>query len=173
MTMTLPVVDTKVEQFLAVLDEDIRHLETTLSRLDALRSLLIKRDDTALEKLLGEVRGQGQECSANERMRQSLRTALARSLGWSGSRLTLSGLRAVLPEPQRAAVTARQEQLKSLVARLHREYTLTAVLVADCARFNRMLLTTLLGPAGQWGITYRPNGAARQQANAVTMSLQL
>jgi hypothetical protein len=63
--------------------------------------------------------------------------------------------------------------LKSLVARLRREHMLTAVLVADCARFNRALLKAFLGPTGQWGVTYRPNGAAKPQANAATMSLQL
>ena len=43
--MTLPTVETKVEALLDVLDQDIRHIEATLSRLDVLRTLLIKRDD--------------------------------------------------------------------------------------------------------------------------------
>jgi hypothetical protein len=170
--MTPSVVETNVQRLLAVLDEDVCHLQTTLSQLDLLRTLLIKRDDMALEKLLGEIRCQAEEYAANERLRQSLRTGLAQALGWEGGRLTLSALRAVLPEPPRTAVAARQERLKSLVARLHREYTLTAALVSDCARFNRMLLRTFLGSAGQWGVTYCPNGAARPQANTATMSLQ-
>jgi hypothetical protein len=172
MIMTPSIVEPKVEQLLAVLDGDVRHLETALSQLDMLRSLLIKRDDVALEKLLSEIRCQTQEYAANERLRQSLRTDLARAIGWEGDRLTLSGLRTVLSEPLGRAVAARQEQLKSLVQRLHREYTLTAVLVSDCARFNRTLLRTFLGAAGQWGVTYRPNGAPKHQSNIATMSLQ-
>jgi ribosomal 50S subunit-associated protein YjgA (DUF615 family) len=73
MSMILSTVETKVEQLLAVLDQDIRHLETTLSQLEALRSHLIKHDDAALSGLLDEIRGRTQEYAATQQMRQSWR----------------------------------------------------------------------------------------------------
>ena len=171
--MTLSAVDTKVERLLAVLDGDIRHLETTLVQLDALRGLLIKRDDVALDQLLGEIRDRTEAYAANEQMRQMLRAELALTLGCDAGRLTLSKLQSMLRQQQRASVAARQEKLQSLIVELKREYTLTAVLVSDCARFNRTLVRTFLGAGSQAGVLYNPSGQTRQQTNTTLMSLQL
>jgi thiamine pyrophosphate-dependent acetolactate synthase large subunit-like protein len=173
MIMTSSVVEMKVERLLAVLDEDVRHLETTLAQLDALRGLLVKRDDAALDQLLGEIRGRTEVYAANEQMRQALRADLALALGCDLSRLTLSKLQSMLPDRHRAALAARQKKLASLIAELKREYALTAVLVSDCARFNRTLVRTLFGAASQVCVTYSPSGQARQPTNATLMSLQL
>ena len=173
MNMMLSVVETKVEQLLAVLDEDIRHLETTLSQLDALRGLLIRRDDAALEQLLGEIRGRTEVYAANEHKRQMLRADLALRLECTAGRFTLSRLESMLPEPQRGAVASRREQLGALIHELKREYTLTTLLVSDCARFNRTLIRTLFGAGRQTGVIYSPSGEARQQMNTTLMSLQL
>jgi hypothetical protein len=173
MIMTSSAVEMKVARLLAVLDEDVRHLETTLGQLDTLRGLLIKRDDAALDQLLGEIRGQTETYGQNEQLRQTLRADLALTLGCEIDRLTLSKLQSMLPEPQRAALAERQKRLRSLITDLKREYTLTAVLVSDCARFNRTLVRTFFGSASQAGVTYNPSGQARQQTNATLMSLQL
>ena len=45
----------KVDELLAVLDKDIEHIQRSLSRLNELRRLVIKRDDTALGKLLESI----------------------------------------------------------------------------------------------------------------------
>jgi hypothetical protein len=173
MIMTSPAVEMKVERLLAVLYEDVRHLETTLAQLDALRGLLIKRDDAALDQLLGEIRGRTEVYAANEQTRQALRADLATALGYDMNRLTLSKLQSMLPDRHRAALAARQKKLGSLIGELKREYTLTAVLVSDCARFNRTLVRTFFGAASQAGVTYSPSGQARRQTNATVMSLQL
>jgi len=171
--MTSSAVETNVERLLGVLDGDIRHLETTLVQLDALRGLLIKRDDAALEQLLAEIRGRTDAYAANEQARQMLRADLALALGCDAGRLTLSNLQSMLPEPQRTAVAARQKRLGSLIVELKREYTLTAVLVSDCARFNRTLVRAFFGTGSQAGVLYNPSGQARQQTSATLMSLQL
>jgi hypothetical protein len=171
--MTTSVVESKVEQLLGVLDEDIRHLETTLTQLDALRGLLIKRDDVALDQLLGEIRARTETYAANERMRQVLRADLGLALGCDASRLTLSKLQSMLPEQPRAAIVARQERLKGLVVELKREYTRAAALVSDCSRFNQKLVRAFFGARHPAGVTYSPNGATRQQTNVTLMSLKL
>jgi hypothetical protein len=173
MIMTSSAVEMNVERLLAVLDEDVRHLETTLVQLDTLRGLLIKRDDAALDQLLGEIRGQTEIYAENEQTRQMLRAELASALGCDTSRLTLSKLQSMLPEPRRAALAERQKKLRTLIAELKREYTLTAVLLSDCARFNRTLVRVFFGSGGRAGVIYNPSGQARQQTDATLMSLQL
>jgi hypothetical protein len=53
--MISSVAEIKVDALLAALDEDIRSTQSTLSQLDVLRSLIIKRDDKALEALLRDL----------------------------------------------------------------------------------------------------------------------
>ena len=52
--MSSPAIEIEdaVDKLLAVLDEDIRHIRKSLSRLDDLRHSVIKRDDASLHKLL-------------------------------------------------------------------------------------------------------------------------
>jgi len=168
-----PETQARVAALLDVLDEDIRHIEASLLRLDSLRGLLIKRDDAALQKLLEEIHEQGQAYAATECRRQELRRELAADLGLPQGDLTLSDLLARLTGPDRASVAERQARLKVLVARLKHEHALTSRLVADCARFNRSLLHIFLGPAGKTGTTYSPSGAAKHAAGAALLNMQL
>jgi hypothetical protein len=162
----------RVAALLDVLDEDLRHVEATLLRLDALRALLIKRDDGALQKLLEEIHEQGQAYAATECRRQGLRRELAADLGLPESDLTLSGLLTRLAGQDRASVAERQTRLKGLIARLKREHALTSLLIADCARFNRSLLRVFLGPAGKTGTTYSPTGVARHPTGMALLNMQ-
>ncbi len=171
--MASRTVAAKVEALLDVLDEDIRHLEATLSRLDALRTLLIKRDDAALEQLLDDIRQRSGAHAANEQQRQALRKDLAAALGCRESDLTLSRLREELSGPGCRAVTERQARLRSLVAQLKHEYMLTGALVLDCARFNRSLMQAFFGPDGRPDTTYSASGAARHKTGATLVSVQL
>jgi hypothetical protein len=168
-----PATERKVTALLEVLDADIRHVETVLSRLDALRALLIKRDDGGLECLLEDIRRQGEARLAHERQRQALRGELAAELGCRGEELTLSALQARLTGPSRTALAARQARLKTLVQQLQREHTLTMVLIADCARFNRSLLRAFFGLVGRGNTTYRASGVAQPPSGAALMNLQL
>ena len=66
--------DNKVEELLAILDEDIRHIQDSMSRLNELRSSVIKRDDKALAELLSRHGAivSGSDCvssSATERLK--------------------------------------------------------------------------------------------------------
>jgi len=170
--MMLSTVQEKVAALLDVLDEDIRHIEVALSRLDTLRTLLIKRDDASLEKLLDEIRKETETYATNEQQRQMLRKAIATHLGRNGTDLTLSEIQTLVEGSSRKALQDRQVRLKSLTAQLRREYTVTAVLLSDCARFNRSLMQAFFGPGSQGGITYSPSGTTRQQSHTTLMSMQ-
>ncbi len=167
-----PAMETKVTALLEVLDADIRHVETVLSRLDALRALLIKRDDGGLESLLEDIQRQGEARLANEQKRQALRGELAAQLGCRGDEVTLSTLKGELSGPNRTALAERQTRLKTLVEQLKREHTLTTLLIADCARFNRSLMRAFFGLTGRGNVTYSPSGAAQPQSGTVLMNLQ-
>ena len=156
---------------LEVLDEDIRHVESTLLRLNALRSLLIKREDTALQKLLEEVHGQADAYQANERKREQLRQDLAADLGCAAGDLTLSKLAgALVGHAVGVALADRQARLRSLTAQLKREYAQTVLLVRDCIRLNRSLLHVFLGSGGG-GTMYGATGAAKPEINGTLMSM--
>lgn len=170
--MMLSTVEEEVAALLDVLDVDIRHIEISLSRLDTLRTLLIKRDDASLERLLDEIRKEADAYATNERRRESLRRAIGTRLGRNGADLTLSEVQTLVEGPSRNALQDRQARLKSLTAQLRREYTLTAMLLSDCARFNRSLMQAFFGPGSQGGITYSPSGVTRQQGNTTLMSMQ-
>ncbi len=178
--MVSPTVEKKVTALLEVLDADGRHLESALSRLDQLRSLLIRRENAALERLLGEIHQQADAYRAMEQKRQQLRRDLALDLGCTEGELTLSRLRQVLTsstcsEAQRrlaAAVADRQARLRSLAAQIRREHSLTALLLREAARFNQSLLRVFLGSAGRGCATYSPTGAAHRDAGAALMSMQ-
>ncbi len=169
--MTSSSIETKVDAMLAVLDDDIRHAEATIAQLDTLRMLLIKRDDTALEQLLRELRAQGQAHGRIEERRQALRQELADELGCDAKSLTLSALQKVLSGPRRVAIAERQQRLKSQIRQLKREHTLTQALVIDCARFNRSLMHVFFGADSERRTTYGATGVARHRTDMALVSL--
>jgi len=179
--MSAPAMQDRITSLLEVLDQDVRHLEDTLSRLELLRSLLIKRENPALEKLLEDIRQQADVYQANEQKRQQLRRALAADLGCAEAELTLSKLQdelrrgsgsEALPDRQ-AALAERRARLRSLAVQLKREHALTVLLVRDCLRFNRFLLQAFFPSSGRGGTTYSPTGAARPETSSLRMSMQL
>jgi hypothetical protein len=168
----LPATETKITVLLDVLDADIRHVETVLLRLDALRALLIKRDEGGLECLLEDIQRQSEAHRANEQKRQALRGELAAELECREGELTLSVLKGKLSGANRSALAERQTRLRTLVEQLKREHTLTTLLIADCARFNRSLLRAFFGLTGRGHMTYSPSGTAQPQNGAALMNLQ-
>jgi len=185
--MISPAAENRIAVLLDVLDEDIRHLEHTLSGLDTLRSLLIKREDAALHGLLEDIHRQAETHKANEQKRQQLRRDLAADLGCAEGDVTLSRLAAELshrvtdaPPTARgwdaldpgAAVADRQVRLRFLAAQLKREYTLTVLLVQDCLRFNRSLMQIFFPSGGRGGATYSPTGAAKHDIGTMLLSMQ-
>ncbi len=169
--MTPARMDSKVDALVAALDEDIRHTESTLSQLDALRGLIIKRDDAALEELLHGLKQEAESRAAAARRREAIRKDLADEMGCDLGAMTLSALKDALSGPRQQAVADRQTRLRSLIDRLKREYTLTSALVADCARFNRSLMRAFFGLDAKGQTTYSARGAARHQADAALVNL--
>jgi len=173
MESAIPGIEGKVNELLAVLDEDIRHVRASLLRLDELRSLVVKRDQAALGRLLEKIRGESQEYSVNESKRESMRIGFAAALRCGVSDMTLSRLESVLGDEKRIEVAQRKAELRSLTEKLQREHAKTAMLLSDCARFNSSLLRGILGLGNTGTTTYGSDGVRRVQSNSVFVSLQL
>ncbi len=173
MESAIPGIEGKVNDLLAVLDEDIRHVRASLVRLDELRSLVVKRDQAALGRLLEIIREESQEYSMNESKRESMRIGFADVLECGVSDMTLSRLESALGDENRIEVAQRKVELRSLTEKLQREHAKTAMLLSDCARFNSSLLRGILGLGNTGTTTYGSDGARRVQSNSFFVSLQL
>jgi DNA-directed RNA polymerase sigma subunit (sigma70/sigma32) len=170
--MTLPIPDEKISPLLNVLDDDIRYVETTLARLDTLRTLVIKRDDKALQKLLEEIHQHGNTHAENEQKRRELQRELSTELKGEEGEVTLSRLLCHTAGETHDALRERQKKLKSLISKLKHEYTLTALLVADFSRLNRSLMRAFFGPTKSRERTYSPSGAATYTGGMAMLNLQ-
>lgn len=173
MKATVIAIQDKVDELLVVLDKDIQHIQDSLSWLNELRSLVIKRDDTALSKLLEGIRAEADSYAANELKRRSVRTDLANALGKSYEQMTLSALEAALPKEKKAQVASRKTRLRTLIEELKKEHLSTSLLLSDCAGFNNMLLRTVfeLGETGT--VYYEPNGTTKRRTDTTLVNLRL
>ena len=165
-------IESKVARLFGVLDEDIRHIRGNLSRLNELRSLVVKRDDTSLRKLLESIQFDSNSYQDNELKRRLLLKELAIDFDCGLEQMTLSRLEVELSGKIKAEVAERKRKLQTLAEKLKKEHLSTAMLLSDCARFNSVLLRGVL-ELGQGGtITYSPKGSAERQTNPTVVNLQ-
>jgi hypothetical protein len=165
-------IEDRVDELLAVLDRDIQHMQESLSRLNELRSLVVKHDNSALGKLLGSIQTESESYKCNELKRQSVRRELATVFGCNPEQMTLSVLEAELSGEKKAQVAERKAILRSLTGQLKKEHLSTSLLLSDCVRFNSVLLKSIfeLGKAGT--ITYDSNGFTKRQTDSEFVNLQ-
>ncbi len=162
----------KVDELLAVLDKDIEHMQQDVSYLNELRGLVIKRDDAALSKLLERIQSETNSYKEHQLKRWSIRKDLADIFDCDFEQMTLSNLEAHLPEGERNQVIIRKTKLKELVKELKKEHISTALLLSECARFNSLLLKSILGLGKSKTVTYTNSGAAKQQGETAFVNLR-
>ncbi|MDH4241807.1 MAG: hypothetical protein OEW48_19780, partial [Phycisphaerae bacterium] len=127
----------------------------------------------ALGKLLELLRSDSEGCRSHELKRQSIRKELASALGCSLEQMTLSTLEASLPKEKKGQVAEKKAKLQSLIKELKKEHLSTALLLSDCARFNRMLLKGVFNLGNTRTVYYGSNGATKQQSDMAFVNLQL
>jgi len=170
-TATVEIED-KINELLVVLDKDIQHIQDSLSRLNELRSLVIKRNDADLGKLLESIQTESDGYRSHELKRQSIRKELANALDCNFEQVTLSGLEAVLPEEQKVQVATRKVQLRALTEELKKEHLSTVMLLSDCARFNRQLLKSVFDLGKMGVVYYNSKGSAKRGMTEAFVNLQ-
>lgn len=165
-------IENNVDELLAVLDEDIRHIHDSLLQLNELRSAVIKRDDAALNRLLGTARAKAGSYAANESKRQILRKDLANALGCNVEQMTLTRLESRLPIEKKAQIANKKAELRRLTDELKKEHLSTSILLSECARFNSLLLRSIFDLGKTRTVTYRANGAANRQMDGTFVNLR-
>ena len=172
MKTTAIKIEEKVDELLVILDEDIEHIQQNLSRLNELRSLVIKHDDVALSTLLERIQVESDSSLRHELKRHSVRKELANASGVDIKQMTLSTLEAILPKEKQEQVVRRKAKLTSLIKELKKEHLSTALLLSDCARFNRMLLKNVFNLGSTGTVYYGSNGAARERPDMAFVNLK-
>jgi len=172
MKASASTIESKVEQLLAVLEEDIRHIKDSLLQLNDLRSLVIKRDDASLSRLLATISAKASCYAANESLCQSLRKDLANALGWDVEQVTLSRLEGALPDEKKTQVANKKKELRTLIDQLRKEHLATAMLLSECARFNNLLLRSIFDLSKTGTVTYRANGATNRQTDKTLVNVR-
>ena len=162
----------KVDELLAVLDKDIEHMQQDVSYLNELRGLVIKRDGTALSKLLEHIQSETNSYKDHQLKRRSIRRELAGIFDCDFEQMTLSNLEARLPEDERTQVIIRKTKLKELVKELKKEHISTALLLSECARFNSLLIKSILGLGESKTVTYTSSGVTKRQSETKFVSLR-
>jgi hypothetical protein len=162
----------RVDDLLAILEKDIEHINGSIEKLERMRELVIKRDDSALKKLLEKIRLSSEEYSQNLQLREQSKQQVAENLGCSVEQVRLSRLQMILPVEQSRRVGEVREQLERLVSRLRTEHAGTAVLLADLARFNSILLNTILETGRASGITYNARGDRQKHRDGAFVNLE-
>jgi hypothetical protein len=165
-------IEEKVDELLVCLETDVRHMQESLSNLNELRALVIKRDDTALGKLLENIRAESNRYANHESSRQSMRKELAGILCCNFEQVTLSALKAYLPQAKKEQVTQMQTELKALTGELKKEHLRTALLLSECDRFNSLLLRSIFDLGQTGAVYYNSNGATKRQMDTAFMNLQ-
>lgn len=166
-------IEDKIDELIVCLDKDIEHIQKNLIDLDQLRSLVIKRDDAALSRLLEEIQSESETYKEHESKRQSIRMELAKSFGCAAGEMTLSRLELSVAEQKKSLIIQRKAKLRALIEKLRKEYLSTAKLLSECARFNNMLLRSIfdLGNAGM--VYYSANGTTKTQNESAFVNMKL
>lgn len=172
MPMLSPSLQQALDEVNAFLEAQTAQAQTTLDRLDALRAAVIRRDEDALEELSGQVQAESARKAQYERATQMLREKLSALLNCPAEAVCVSRLCEHLPVEARGDLTQRQGLLQGLVRRLNNELRATDSLLRECARFNRVLLNSLVGNSQQTA-TYDARGVSRWNLQGSLMNMRL
>jgi hypothetical protein len=162
----------KVDQLLIVLDGQTQHIRTNLERLNELRALVVKRDETSLKKLLNVIQSESGGFRDSELKREQLRAELASIFGCDLKQMTLTRLADELSGEKRDKVIETRTALQALGQKLKNEYLSTMMLLSECARFNRTLLNNILNLGQTGNVTYNSNGSTDRRGRTAFVNLQ-
>jgi len=143
-----------------ILDEQARLLEDKCSQLAELAAALVRRDDDATERLLGQMERTEQEQANADLALETARRSLAESHELPAAGMSLSRLAEALGDREGALLRMKRQRLADLIAQLRREQLQVSILLNECMRVNQMMLD-VFAPSQQSVVTYGTNGADR------------
>jgi len=134
-----------VQRLTDSLDRQIELLGIRSDELDALSECICANDNDRMEQLLAEMALSRQRQDQADREFKDARDELAGHLGWQVGKTRLERLLNMVGEPARRVLAQRRLQVADLAETLRRKHRRTTVLLAECARINRLLVDCLLG----------------------------
>jgi hypothetical protein len=171
-TVTTEIED-KIDELLACLDKDSQYMQKNISQLNKLRSLVIKRDDAGLGRLLEIIKTESNNYQKHESERHKIREKLANAFGCNAKQITLSALETTVPKEKKNQIKITKEKLMSLIIELKKEYLSTTLLLSECTRFNNKLLKSIFDFGKNEMVYYNSNGATKRQTDTDFVNLQL
>ncbi|MFP3937100.1 MAG: flagellar export chaperone FlgN [Phycisphaerae bacterium] len=152
-----PQITETLAELLEVLDEEIAVLSDRLEQMELLSSAIAHRDDDAMEPVLDQMEQTQSRQQQTDTRLAKVREMLASLTGIPAGELRLWRLVRELPEPASGKIASRRHRLVELSDTLRRSHLRTVLLLAESARFNRLLLETMF-PAGEPVTTYDSGG---------------
>lgn len=162
-----------VERLSAVLDSDIENLQKMLTRLDSMRSAVIKRDDAELAGILNEIRSDEQIQQERQNQREQIRREIAEIFEVSLEKITLTFLEKRVSETQKKILADKKKQLRILSGDLKREYAATVFLLGQCAKINKQMLDAIFNRGKGDAVIYDSGGTARRENGAAFVNMKL
>ena len=160
------------DDLIVFLDDQIADIEQTLYRLDRLRAAVIRRDEGSLEELMEEVRDEGQRKKRTDfRMRQ-LQIKLSSVLRCVPDEVNMTRLCEQLTGQDRRIIQEKQSTLHQLTRTLSNEHQGTELLLRECARFTRLLLSSMVGANNQTR-TYTAQGQEQWNVRCGLMNIKM
>jgi len=166
-------IENKIKELMMVLDIDIAHLQESLLRLNDLRMLVVKRDNDKLGKLLMSIEASMSGHKENEHRREQMCQSLAEAAGIERPFATLADIEQMIDGPMKQEFNIKRSKLKVLATELKKDHLSASMLLADCARVNRMLLDGIFGGGKGREVSYSSNGSAKRENDINFMSMKL
>jgi len=170
---TITELSQKVDELLVILEKDLEHIANGIEELNGLRTLVIKRDDYGLGRLLEQIRSRSGEYTENLKQREQVRSCIARLLDWPVEKVKLRELEKAVSAEQSTRIKRMRQQLTEKVSQMQSGHSGTVMLLRDLARFNGMLLNTILEKGRRSGTIYNAHGGRSRGGEVAFMNLNL
>lgn len=166
------VPDNALEKLVDALDRELALLDRRERQTGELRQAIIQADDAGMESLLGRMGESDREQTTVDAEVGALRSAVSAMLDPRSPVMKLSELVKRLSPEQSGPIEQRRTLIVRRIHELRRLHVETAVLLAECARINRLLLDTVLGAKGTV-VTYDARGGHHRVRSGGLLSAEL
>lgn len=163
----------KVDELLVVLDKDIELIQNSLVRIGELRECLIRRQQETMDSVLGMVRADAEQRSANDIVRERIRAELSGILGCDVKKMTIGALGNYLSEQQRDRLFEKRGTLLILTKKLSKEYLLTQKLVKTYSKLHRRFFEKVFYSKNKNQSVYNSSGQVDRDADSSFMNVKL
>lgn len=154
------------------LDGQVDQITQTLHQLDILRAAVIRRDSEALDQLMEQVRLLGEQKKKTQMIQNQLQQKLAVFCECPVEQVNVSRLCERLSQEDRHEIQLKQCKLQQLITKLNNECRSAELMLRECARFNRLLLSSLVGKDNQMR-TYTAQGKEQWNLDCDLMNMKM